>query len=58
MPASTSYLFKTVKFGVKNEAKGFYQMKDHYFSFLNGETQNFLKNKDFLSNTILKVVTI
>ena len=47
MPASTSYLFKKVKFGVKNDAKQFYQMKDHYFLFLNGETQNFLKNKDY-----------
>ena len=29
-------------------------MKDHYFLFLNGKTQTFLKNKDFLPNTILK----
>ena len=27
-------------------------MKDHYFLFLNGETQNFPKITDFLPNTI------
>ena len=54
IPASTSYLLKKVKFGVKNEAERFYQMKDHYFVFLCGETQNFLENKDFLPNTILR----
>ena len=41
IPASTSYFLKKVKFGVKNEAERFYQMKDHYFVFLYGETQNF-----------------
>ena len=54
IPASTSYLLKKVKFGVKNEAKCFYQTNDHYVLFLDGETQNFLKNKEFLLNTILK----
>ena len=53
IPASTSCLSKKVKFGVKNEEKLFYQTKDHYFLFLNGETQKFPKNKYFLSNTIL-----
>ena len=48
IPASTSYLLEKVKFGVKNEEKLFYQTKDHYFLFLNGETQNFPKYKDFL----------
>ena len=45
---------KKVKFWVKNEAKRFYQTKDHYFLFLDRETKSFLKNKDFLPNTILK----
>ena len=27
-------------------------MKDHYFLFLNGETENFPKITDFLPNTI------
>ena len=44
IPASTSYFLKKVKFGVKIEAERFYQMKDHYFVFLYGETQNFLEN--------------
>ena len=48
IPASTSYLLKKVKFGVKDEEKLFQQTKDHYFLFLNGETQDFPKNKDFL----------
>ena len=43
---STSCLLKKVKFKVKNEAKHFYQTKDHYFLFLDGETQNILKSKD------------
>ena len=46
-------LTEKIKFGVKNEAKPFYQTKDHYFLFLKGETQNFLKDRDFLPNTIL-----
>ena len=48
IPASTSYLLKKVKFGVKNEAKCFYQKNDHCFLFLDGETQNVLKNTEFL----------
>ena len=39
-------LIEKVKFEVRNEAKHFYQTKDHYFLFLDGETQNILKNKD------------
>ena len=38
---------------VKNEAKRFYQRKGHYILFSDGETQNFLKDKNFLPNTIL-----
>ena len=38
---------------VKNEAKRFYQRKGHYILFLDRETQNFLKDKNFLPNTIL-----
>ena len=30
-------------------------MENHYFLFLDGETQNFLKKEDFLPNTILKI---
>ena len=52
-PSFNQLLIEKVKFGVKNEAKRFYQAKDHYFLFLDGKTQNFLKNKDFLPNTIL-----
>ena len=55
IPASTSYLLKKVKFGVKNEEKLFYPTKDHFFLFLNGETSKFPKNKDFLPDTILKL---
>ena len=47
IPASTSYFLKKVKFGVKNEAERFYQMKDHYFVFLYGETQFSRKLKTF-----------
>ena len=50
IPASTSYLLKKVKFGIKNKEKPFHQT----FLFLNGETQNFPKIKGFLPNTILK----
>ena len=49
---------KRVKFGVKNEAKRFYQTKDHYFLFLDRETQNVLKNKNFLPYTILNLCLI
>ena len=38
----------------KKLRKTFFQTKDHYFLFLNGETQNFPKITDFLQNTILK----
>ena len=37
--------------------KIFYQTKNHYFLILNGETQNFPKNKDFLPNAILKLLS-
>ena len=37
----------------KNEVTRFFQTNDHYFLFLNGEINNFLKSKDFLPNTIL-----
>ena len=53
-PSLYELLIEKVKFGVKNEEKRFYQMKDHYFLFLNGETENFPKNNNFLPNTILK----
>ena len=53
-PSLYELLIEKVKFGVKNEEKLFYQMKDHYFLFLNGETENFPKNNNFLPNTILK----
>ena len=36
-PSLYELLIEKVKFGVKNEEKLFYQMKDHYFLFLNGE---------------------
>ena len=53
-PSLYQLLIEKVKFGVKNEEKLFYQTKDHYFLFLNGETENFPKNNNFLPNTILK----
>ena len=56
VPASTSYLLKKVKFWVKNEAKLFYETEDCYFLFLNGETQNLLKNEDFLPNNVLNYI--
>ena len=53
-PSLYQLLIEKVKFGVRNEEKLFYQTKDHYFLFLNGETENFPKNNNFLPNTILK----
>ena len=41
----------------KKWRKFFYQTKNHYFLILNGETQNFPKNKDFLPNVILKLLS-
>ena len=46
-PSFYQLLIEKVKFGVKNEAKCFYQMKDLYFLFLDGETQKFAKLKTF-----------
>ena len=41
----------------KIEVNRFFQTKDHYFLFLNGEINNFLKSKDFLPNTTLFFVS-
>ena len=53
-PSFYQLFIETSQIRSKKLRKTFFQTKDHYFLFLNGETQNFPKITDFLQNTILK----